>query len=915
MTLSPIDSEKFQTYFNAIKSYRSRLDRKEKDVVITLEIVDKRLFPAYKKLLSKVNTDIEITTGIRTDRNITSSTFTYGEYTLSQIILSLEQNFDLESINGKYRLTQSSVKAFLSKSTEVFPETARNSAGIIYLATSTYQQKKELEIKPKGIFALDLGSKKAVLYYFKDTESNNFEKFEGRVEYNNHLLYISLPAKNPRKLYILKAKETGNWSTIKYLRGTYTSDSNTFPEAGMVFCEQAISFEDAKKKFKEGVPMEIQYELLHAQFKTDKPLVTDDADLADHPFRKSAELIKNTYKGTYRGFYLSAQNQVEQNAILISTLIITESGVVHFYCNEDDPEGKYKGYVLIKDDGLLHFRITQSQHLNMYKYFITLKQFKSILAGAFGGDLQRAPIPGYGRVVFTKISDDPFLGSPIVGTVFVKNSEAMKSFFKEHLPGIKDLVIDYLSGIVNHNINLADSPVLIFKDSEYDISKRYGTSNTDIIRNSNIVNLGWTNTEDIEVYKGVYKGFIVDYFDDQRHNRLQEIIFEIFSTGIVRAKSKHHENYSGNFGLSADGKKIVLSIVENGVEIIRHYLDKIKGFDKSIQNIELRGTYCGMGERRTPIGGRILMKKLDINTNYEDIMPADYDLSEDKNHRLDIFQSLIPFFMGVEDNMVESYKTMYDSSLLPRFFSTNKEMESISGIFKVFRLRNRRKSISIVPMIINKDGSVKMKSSKDSSGTATYIGKAVLTNNEILSILFYKRGTDESYSYLIFNKTNEPITGSNVKFIGFFTSWMPHDNRVFSTRVVVEFQSKDTMKFENEDVQVVDVPTMSKPPTNDYEKYNKNKVMDYLASEENNMLRAGRGARIKSLEKDGSYTKKFDYGKIFFIAAIQAYLNDETVHAETLWKHCKEQGFRDEDFFSFMITNYNLKNTFFDKDI
>jgi hypothetical protein len=740
------------------------------------------------------------------------------------------------------------------------------------------------------------------------------ETFEGRFEYENNLIYISFPAKNPKKMYILQAKTIKNWKIIKYLRGTYISDSETHPEAGVIFCEKVESYQDGLDKFKETIPIEIQHELLHKQFKINDDPITDEMDMQKHPMYKHVNKIKEEFSGTYQSFYLS--NQANKK-ILMSIMTITENGKVKFYT--EDNRSPYEGYVIVKSSSTLYIRVHYQPKPNTYKFIITLKVLKKgLFIGAYGGDFQANPaIPGFGRVVFNKISEGVDTKEPFAESFEVAQSAQMKVLRSKYLGSNEKVVLDFLRGIseVAHYNDIIDSPYHIFKGTKLsldslDSSQEY---TQDIIADTEPKNKHHAE-EFIAPYVGKYACYIVSHFNVEPKYRVQLIKMEIQKDGNVKAYSIHNNNYTGRFYLDSEANCIILTIQRNNVEIIKHVLEKIPYASKEETDevLMLRGTYTGIGSMNSPIGGRILL----IKKTEGDIKPRDFDLSDIlKSQNLELKDYLLPFFMGMEDNMVESYPSFFESWLLPRFSSKNQDVESVSGLYKIYRLRNNRKSISIVPLVIYPDGTVKMKSGRSGNKKYPYTGKIVLTNGEIVSILFFKRGTEESFSYAMFNKSIEQVGTNNTNFIGMFTSLMPHDRRVFSSRIVLIYEEKDTSGYDQTLSTEIFIPKWGDKTINDqYEEMDKMGILTYLASEENNMLRTGQGPRIRSLRENNGYKKKFDYGKVFFIAAVQALKEGKNEESKSLWQHAKDQGFRDKVYFEKVINEAQVDRNFFIKD-
>ena len=885
--MSTYNYKDFGRVLQLIRDFNKKHGLKKNGISYTQ--INQWFFKGYANLITHVETD-RINKDNPNSEKRRNNNGLYGKWSVSEIVEILISEFDipkkiLEKEDKYYEIKPETV----SKLKERFLELKEESTQFIYLIGSTYQG-KQLEVAPRSIFILDLKSKKVTFEYYRDKSQVPIQLSKGTVSGNN-LVYFNFQDLSNKKMYILK-KGPLPWEKVLYLQGTYIGDDGSSPMAGAIFCEQVEDYPTAQSKLHKEVGTGIQYRLLYSQIRQKEEGIADRQQLSNHHFNTAAQEIQNNFKGSYYGCYLSSQGF---HAILQAKLELKPDGSAIFYGHHN--KAGEKGWIYLSGDKkTIYLRFKYNEKLNIFKYFITLSHDGARFYGSFGGGSNFTSLPETGRIIFLKIENRNTKDIP-VGIVDVRDKDALNLFLNHSkVGGFNQDAINFLLGepIIHRENDFSDTPAKVFKGTPFD--PNFGVhekSNPNHPENQAIP----------ETYLGVYSGYIVQYFNDHPNYRVQKISLKLSQSKYVLAVSKNR-NYKGKALHYVEDKKLnfYLAHKEDYPEI--HHILEITSW-KDYNNIVLRGTYTGTGRtaQNHPIGGRIIFFKEKEGIAIEEIEVRDYSLSDaqDMSRLESEVPGLLEFFLGLKDNMVEGYGLFKESGFLPITHTPYKEIKNqVSGYYLSFRIRTDLSTISVVPLIIDSWGNVKMKSTQKLSQYEykEYSGICEINNDEVLSLRFHFCGNRSLFAQSKFNKSDNIVdTESNKILMGIFSSSNSRQNRPFACKQILIFQEKDISNYHDTLPEYIEIPIYPKPASPRFKELNEkyNNIMNYLIGDEYNMIRMSRGPRIKSVEKGEDFKKKIDYSEVFFLAALKYYDLGHRASAKNMWEYAILNGFRENN--------------------
>ena len=876
----------FKVVLNLIDEFNKKHGKIKNGITYTQ--INNWLFDGYVNLITYVETDRKNKQNdipeIRHDKD-----GLYGGMSITQIVTRLISEFQIDKdvfiTESSFEIDLEVVRFLKQKHGQ-----QEQSEQIVYLLGSTYQG-KQLEVKSRSIFKLDLKSKKVTFEYYGPNNLEHSKPLEGKFSGDN-LIYVSFLDGKSKKMYILK-KGGIEWKDLVYINGTYIGDDGNFPMAGSIFCEKVTDLETAKSKLGQYVDTGIQYRLLYTQIRKREGAISK-ADLwqfSQHHFNVAAKEIDANFKGSYYGCYLSSQGF---HSILMAKLEIHSDGSAIFY-GTHNPEGERGWIYLSGDRKTLYLRFKFNEKLNLFNYFITLTHDGNRLYGSYGGGSNIPYLPETGRIILRKIEDKNAHEIPI-GRIDLRDKPSLDQFLEEPRVGSFNMeAIKFLRGepIINRENDFSDTPSKVFKKTQFDTptesSKNLDPKHPD-------------NTPIPEKYFGIYEGYVCQNFTNAPLHRIQRIAVNIMADKSVVAISENRK-YTGQAVKYTKERKIGIHLAfEEDYPEIHHTLEAVHwdGFDKT-----LRGTYTGTGRtaQNVPIGGRIILFNKPEFQSTNDIQRRDFSLSNaaDMQQLEQEIPNLLDYFLGLNDNMVEGYGSFKNSGFLPICNTPYTQIQNhVAGYYLSFRLRTDLRSIAISPLSIDDWGNVKMKSTrmKNNKSHKEYSGVCEINNNEkLLSLKFHLFDGKPFYALSKFNKSPDIVNLSTNKLLmGIFSSSNVIQERTFACKHILIFQGKNHDLYDNYSPEVVPVPIYPNKPTDGFIQKNQeyDGLLDYLIGDEYNMIRMGRGPRLKAIEKYKKFEKKINYGEIFYLAALQYYEMGKKNLAINSWKQAILNGFQDQ---------------------
>lgn len=534
--------------------------------------------------------------------------------------------------------------------------------------------------------------------------------------------------------------------------------------------------------------------------------------------------------GIYIGYFMSPRQKIFVGEMSLS---LKGSGAAEY--TERASQSPNTGRVTLGENNLIYIEFTKP------RLFITLYIHEAMMIGTYGG-LGTDNIPAAGRIYFRKIST---MDENVKYTLKrYKTKDEVNKFFEKE----PDL-FPFFTG--QGQDKFADDPHILFKD----------------LTNSLYSN----NKTNYKVWAGTYEEFYIDPVPENHHQgKIIKNIITIQENGEATYKSVRG-------GEAIRG--IVKTVLQN--HIIRISFDYEENYKDYRFELILRGDIIKQNGKETmegvffgrkfannnPIAGKVLLNRLPPE-NADASTPHFYDFNKDLEALNQRNPDLISFFLGEHNrNYIPTYHFFKRAGILPKSFSSSKDIQVVYGDYLSFRL-GVHNCIEVNPVRITKTGEVYFKSS--SSGVYKGVAEVYL-DSRMLAVTTFEKDGKPYHAQSLFPLSDE--SEATPFLYGLSLNHTQHQ-RIRAGR---EVWIKSAKKYEEEQSEKIKIPFKSleiKEEDSRFHEYQKMyyHVMSFLASSDNNI-------EVQLNNIPNSLSRNYEQAVAYFYTAYYKHQNGDTISA------------------------------------